>query len=432
MQPAGGTGGLDAHGGAAHLTNRSEQGKEPARLRGLFTFATYLVAMKPRVVVAVTARFALNVVVGQIDNLQSAGWDVHVVVGEAADARLFPHCRLHVLSMQRGVTPGADVAALRRWRSLLRDLQPDVVVAATPKASLLALVAARTVGVPHRLWWAWGLRSETSRRRSVMWAEQMTAAAATDIVAASHSLASVIAANYRASPSVLGEGAIAGVDLDAYLPSPLPTTDPVAVFIGRIARDKGVADLAVIWERVNRRVPGARLLVAGLEDPLDPPGPSWDQLRSLPGVTPLGWVEDVPRLLQAARVLLLPSAREGLPAVVLEAAACGVPAVAWDVTGSRDAIVDGVTGHLCALDRSTEFAARTVGLLTDDAHRDRLGTAARVHVARHYDRHDVELRFADHLGRLLAGDQESVVDLRSPPGVPKAGARMPPSAAAIR
>lgn len=374
--------------------------------------------MKPRVVLAVTARPALDVIVGHIDYLSATDWDVHVVVGEAAPSRLFPNAQLHVLPMHRGIAPSADALAWRRWWSLLRELRPDVVVAATPKAAFLGLSAARVAGVPSRLWWAWGLRSEGEARGYVRRAERITAAAATEVVAASTSLASSIATTTGSNPTILGQGAIAGVDLDVFTPAERPAQRPVAVYIGRLAADKGVGELVGIWESVAQRLPGAQLLIAGTPDPLDPPGPQWLAFTGRDDVTMLGWVDDVAGLLGRSRVLLLPSAREGMPAVVLEAAACAVPAIAWDVTGSRDAVAHCITGYLCQRGHRDQFAVRTVELLSDPALAQQFGTAAREHVAAHYDRRDVERLFEEHLRSLLNFDHTNlgdVVDLTGRP-----------------
>lgn len=357
--------------------------------------------MKPRVVVAVTARTALDVVVGHIDHLHASGWDVHVVVGEATPELLFPKARLHVLPMQRGVDRSADLVAFRRWWALLRELRPDVVVAATPKASFLGLGAAKAVGIPHRVWWGWGLHSDGDASASVRWAERITGSAATAIVAASPSLATSIESITGKIPTVLGRGAIAGVDLDVFAPAKTRNTSPTAVYVGRIAEDKGASDLAAIWPQVAAQVPGARLHVAGRCDTLDPPGPAWAEFTNRPDVNVLGWVDDIPALLRSSSLLLLPSAREGMPAAVLEAAACAIPSVAWDVTGSRDAVAHGVTGYLCSRGDHEQFTAHTVKLLNDPAlTRDR-GDAAHANVAANYDRRVVETLFQDFLADLV-------------------------------
>lgn len=64
------------------------------------------------------------------------------------------------IPMTRALSPARDIVALMRWLVLLFRLRPDLVVAATPKASMLAMVAAFVTRVPRRLYSAVGLRLE--------------------------------------------------------------------------------------------------------------------------------------------------------------------------------------------------------------------------------------------------------------------------------
>jgi len=76
-------------------------------------------------------------------------------------------------------------------------------------------------------------------------------------------------------------------------------------------------------------------------------------------------------------VLALPSHREGFGMVILEAAAFGVPSVAYDVTGCRDAVLDGITGTLVPLMDAPSMASALCGYLSDPPLRRRHGAAAR-------------------------------------------------------
>ena len=385
--------------------------------------------MPGRVVIAVTAAPAYRLITGQVNLLAAHGWDVHVVVGETVAAGHHPGATVHVLPMQRSPAPAADCLALARWTRLLRGIRPTVVVGATPKAGLLSQVAAAAVRIPHRVWWVWGLRSEAGGGRTVRAAEHATARMATSIVAASLSLAGVIPSSRGTPPVVLGFGGVTGVDLQVFTaaaatnscapaigpssnvtftPGTSGTTSvtppPTVAFVGRLAADKGIADLARIWPLVTARVPEAQLLLAGVEDQLDPPGPSLDILSGQRGVTRLDYVDDVPPLLRQADVLCMPSWREGMPAVVLEAAACAVPTVAWDVTGTRDAVVDGQTGYLVPVGNHVAMADRLVELLSAHERRRQLGAAARRLVTERFDQDHVESLFAEYLESLVGGD----------------------------
>ena len=98
----------------------------------------------------------------------------------------------------------------------------------------------------------------------------------------------------------------------------------------------------------------------------------------------LGHVADAERLYPAFDVLALSSLYEGLPYVLLEAMACGVPVVATDVLGSRDALVDGESGLLARTEDAGDLAAKMLRLLGDGALRARMGQAGRARVQAHF------------------------------------------------
>ena len=401
-------------------------------------------ARVPRVLLSVTAKPALTVLVGHIDHLSQIGWDVHVLVGEATDGRLLPRAEVHVVPMARGRSWRRDLASYRAIRRTLDVVRPDVVVGATPKAAALTMRAARHQGVPHRVWWVWGYRHETSRHVFGRAAELDAGRTATDIVPASASLADVLR-QQGFTTKLLGAGSVAGVDLDVFQPAParcdaVGSAPPTAVFVGRLSQSKGLDHLADIWPRVLAGAPGTRLLLAGEPDPLDPADAALEHLTAMPGVEALGFVDEMADLLQRADVLVHPSRREGLPAAVLEAAACAVPAVAWNVTGSRDAVVDGITGKVVDYGDENAFAEAVLMLLHNATTRARMGLAARERVSRLFTRQRVEEQFGAFLGHLVGAqdpiDQRQQRDpataplevvLTDPPGTrvpaaPRAGA----------
>jgi L-malate glycosyltransferase len=102
-----------------------------------------------------------------------------------------------------------------------------------------------------------------------------------------------------------------------------------------------------------------------------------------------GEQHDLVAWLSAADVFLLPSAQESFGLAALEAMACELPVVAARVGGLPEAVEDGATGYLCALDAVDVMAARAVDLLTDEVHRLRIGHAAAARVRAHFCTEDV-------------------------------------------
>ncbi|GHH39352.1 glycosyltransferase family 4 protein [Streptomyces phaeochromogenes] len=146
--------------------------------------------------------------------------------------------------------------------------------------------------------------------------------------------------------------------------------EPLFLAMGRLVEYKRIDLLLRLWERV-RPVTGGRLVIVG-------DGPERERLEQLagPGVEFRGHVSETEkhRLLCAAWLLLHPSAVEGWGLVVTEAAARETPAIAFDVPGLRDSIVDGETGLLARGESS--FAAAWCTLALSTHRRTLMGKAA--------------------------------------------------------
>ena len=115
-----------------------------------------------------------------------------------------------------------------------------------------------------------------------------------------------------------------------------------------------------------------------------------------------GEQHDLVAWLSAADVLLLPSAQESFGLAALEAMACELPVVAARVGGLPEAVEDGATGYLCALDAIDVMAARAIDLLTDEPHRLRIGRAGAKRVRTHFCTDHV-VPLYEHCYRELAG-----------------------------
>ena len=162
------------------------------------------------------------------------------------------------------------------------------------------------------------------------------------------------------------------------LPSALP--EPVELlFVGVAGHRKRVTSLPFVLERVRQRVPGARLRLIGFELEAEPE--LYDFFRGkglLDAVVCEGRLrsEEIRPFYRAAKVLLVPSAYEGLPMVILEAFQLGLPCVATRVSGHPEVIEDGRNGFLVDLDRPEQMAERCIRILAEPGLRQRLSLAA--------------------------------------------------------
>jgi len=172
-----------------------------------------------------------------------------------------------------------------------------------------------------------------------------------------------------------------GVVMEDYPFSEEPATQiPVVLFGARLLFDKGLREFVEAAGRVRANGVEARFLVAGSLDPDNPANVGQDQLREWEeegAVEFLGYRNDVPDLIRAANLVVLPSYREGLPKFLMEAAACGRAVVTTDVPGCRDAIRPGITGLLVPVRDAPSLADAIGRLLSDPETRIRMGRAGR-------------------------------------------------------
>jgi glycosyltransferase involved in cell wall biosynthesis len=154
-----------------------------------------------------------------------------------------------------------------------------------------------------------------------------------------------------------------GVDIDHFGEAPLPPVgneaDFVFLMISRLLKDKGVAEYAEAARLVRSRHPRARFKLLG--PPYEGNGASVplatvDAWSREGRIDYLGAADDVRPAIAQSHCIVLPSYREGMPRVLMEAAAMGRPAVATDVPGCRDVVASGRTGLLCRAQDAGDLA----------------------------------------------------------------------------
>ncbi|MFE6735637.1 glycosyltransferase family 4 protein [Microbacterium sp. NPDC057650] len=372
------------------------------------------------VVFGVTIDYQLRYHDGLYQRLADDGWEVHLIAGPGPIGDRLSTYRgifVHRMQMARNPDPVVDLRSLVHWVRLLRSIRPQAAVAGTPKAGLLGTIAARLTGVRSRIYELHGLRLESSSgglRRMLLAMEKFACWAASDVLAVSPSLRARAIAE-RVVPSnkvrVLGDGSPNGVDVRRFAGASadsearaatravlgLPINAPVVTFVGRLTADKGLDALTVAMAGLEEDLPAAHLLIVGAAD--DESGAlGLDRLRStLTRVTFAGEVEDVAPYLAITDVLCLPSRREGLPTVVLEAFAAGVPVVATEATGIIDLVRDGETGFLVPIDDGRALGRALARALKERATTRAIVRRARDEVGRRYAEETVQRRWKHEL-----------------------------------
>lgn len=349
-------------------------------------------------------------------------FDVTVAYNPRHDTYLPPiGLPLHevAIPMERRISIFADIVSLWHLWRLFRRERFDIVVSVVPKAGLLGTVAGWLAGVSCRVHIfqgeVWASRRGMSRRllKSMDW---LTACLATDLLAVSPSERNFLEAEgvvAHGRVGVLGAGSIKGVDLERYRPDEavraevrrafgIPDDAIVCIFLGRLARDKGVVDLARAFRDCAPSCPDLWLLFCGPDEEKRA-----QEVRAVVGeaaagrLVIAGYTAESERLLAASDFLALPSYREGFGMVIIEAAAAGIPAIGTRIYGISDAIVDGETGILVppASCHSLGLAMRRFAM--DAGVRQAMGSSARTRVRRDFEQSQVVARYVGYLKSLI-------------------------------
>jgi len=360
-----------------------------------------------------------------IRQVQEHGYDVCVVSspGPSLDrVRDEMGVRVRALPMTRRISPAADFIALVKWVRVCLAERPTLIITATPKSSLLSLLAGKVTGVGHRLYCLVGLRmeGEHGQKRQVLAAiENITSWASTDVVANSPSLAAQYASLQLAPPQKLHQilpGSDHGVDSIHFSPR-LPDLElasalgidrsiPVVGLVGRLTHDKGIDTLVNAMSLLHDDDFPCQLLVVGAQN--EPDSAAYLNILTSMGdrVVAVGAVDDIRPYFALMDVHVLPSLREGFPNVVLEASAMGLVSVATDATGAIDSVRNGETGLIVRAQDPRGLADAIKLLLHDPDRAAQYGAEARRWVINEFQPDSVVRKLLE-LGR--------VTDTRSRP-----------------
>lgn len=351
---------------------------------------------------------------------RDAGYEVHVATAgdDAANIAAIHAAGLpfHPLPLrQHGTNPLQEAAAFSAIWKLYRALKPDIVHQVTIKAVLYGGAAARLARVPAVVNAVTGLGyvfTETGARAALLRAGSRAAYRlafghpnSLTIFQNPDDLAQFVA--HKLLPperAVLIKGS--GVDLDEFQPLPEPDGAPVVLYAGRLLWLKGVGEFVEAARLLRAEGVSARFVMVGYGEPGNPinvPPETLAAWEAEGAVELWGRRSDMPQVYAQVHIVCLPSYREGIPRVLIEAGACGRAVVAADVSGSRDVVRDGQNGLLVPPRDAPALAAALRRLIEDGALRRRLGARGRAIVSAEYSFDRVAAETLAVYARLLRG-----------------------------
>lgn len=315
---------------------------------------------------------------------------------------------------RHSLNPLADLALVSALVSIIRRERPSVVHCFTIKPAIFGTIAARICGVPARVVTITGLghaftsagtllnRIVTSLYRRALRGAHLVYFQNREDLRTFADLRLVGAAQAELTAG-------SGVDVSRFAPQPLPVElhggAPRFLMIARLIREKGVCEFLQAAAAVKSRHSDVEFSLLGAEDPRNPSALDAAQMQALRTSRTVKWLgetDDVRSYIAAADVIVLPSYREGLPRVLIEAGAMGRAAVATDVVGCRDVVVHEATGLLVPAMDTAALAAAICRLVEHPRELIAMGAAARARVVANFDERAVIAATLAGYRRLLA------------------------------
>lgn len=373
---------------------------------------------------------------------RDAGYDVHVATPDGPRiADIVAHgLTHHVIPLhRRSFNPARGLHTVAALRRLYLRLRPDVIEHMTIQAVLYGSFAARTAGVGRIVNWMAGLGFlfvERGRRTALLRPAVLAAYRVALGVRDGHAVFEnpdhrdyfVRAGLVPAAQASVIEGA--GVEMSEFAASPPPPGTPVVLFAGRMIWDKGVRDFVSAVELLRARGAAARFVMVGAPDPGNPASVDDARLREWNDSGIVEWDGPSSRMADEYRrcaIFCFPTAyAEGVPRVLIEAAASARPVITTDMPGCREVVIPGVNGLLVPPRDPAAVADAIERLLADPALRGTMGERGREHVRQRFSvRTIVDATLA--LYAAMAGGPPRIHDARA-----VSAFRRPPHAAGGR
>jgi glycosyltransferase involved in cell wall biosynthesis len=370
---------------------------------------------RPIVVQTFTVPQSLRFIEGQPHFWHQNGYDVHILTANGPDVYSF---------LKNNVATIYLVPFRRKYLSWLTDFyclyllfryfakhRPAILHANTPKAAFLSLIAAWFTRVPVRIYELHGLPLETAPffKGLLSWmAEKIACSLATEVIAVSASLRCkaienkvVISQKIR----VINNGSCNGIETETiFNPSitkpvftnelrrslSIPEHATIVGFVGRLTADKGIEELYNAWQNVKPNHPHAILLMIGEVDEREKINSNLlRKINADTSIRSINRVKNIAVYYELMDFLVLPTHREGLGNVILEAASMQKPCIGSKVTGVKNAIVDHQTGLFCSPRSVKDLAEKIDFYLSHPMLVKTHGVTARNHVRLYFQQDDV-------------------------------------------
>lgn len=328
------------------------------------------------------------------------GYEVHIAcafTGKESDLLSYGFVMHNIPFTRSGHNPFVELRALKNIYSLIRKLRPSIIHAITIKPVLYGGVISRILKVPGFAAAISGLGyiftgndlKVRILRKFVEIAYRFALSGNVKVIFQNPFDRSVLQkiANIDSNNIRMIKGS--GVDLDEYSVTAAPEGVPVVAMASRLLKEKGVYEFVEAARSIKAKGTSCRFLLIGAPDfgnPYSITNEEIEHWRSEGVIETLGYRTDIADLFSKANVVALPSYYgEGLPKVLIEAAACGRPTVTTDNPGCAEAVIDNITGLIVPCKNSIKLCDAIERLIDNKSLRDEMGRQGRLLAEKEFD-----------------------------------------------
>lgn len=360
----------------------------------------------------------------QLEDCKNSGLEITLISGTDDGMSIIDDLDIKhkQIFIPRDISLIKDLVALIKLYLCFRHNKFNIVHSTTPKAGLLTAIAAYFARVPVRLHTftgqAWANLSGWKRSVCILM-DKVIILLNSRVYADSNSQVKFLYENKVISSigdiTVLGNGSLAGVDLDIFTNKKdkireekrasfnIPDSAFVFIYLGRINLEKGIRELLQAFNEVIRKDPKAVLLLVGPMD-IKKPIESMNIIEKISNnenIFRFNYTDEPQEFLFISDILCCPSHREGFGTVIIEAGAMGIPSIGSNVIGLKDSIIHNETGILFEKANSKELGKHMYELMDNSLLRKQLGINARKNAIENYSSTRLSSLILDQYKNLL-------------------------------
>lgn len=302
---------------------------------------------------------------------------------------------------RRGMNPLEDMKLVAAYKKIMKQVQPDVIFSYTIKPNIYGAMASNALGMRQ-------VCNVTGTGATFLKESLLSRVARTLYRMSLKKSYKVFFQNSGDKDYFLSHGLVkdnwdmlpgSGVNLERHSFCPLPETDEVSfIYIGRVMGVKGIDEYLECARHMRELFPNSRFYVAGFVEE-EKYKKLLDQYSQMGVVEQLGFQEDISPWLRRCHCVVLPSlGGEGVPNVLLEAAATGRACICSDIPGSVDVVLDGVNGFVFRRGDAKDLICKAEEFMSlSFQEKKQMGLEGRRIVEKNFDRQIVINKYLEEL-----------------------------------